>query len=152
MKRRAIINNLISSVTVITVGYFVMTCTPPKKQEPIAFIDRILPAPKGGGYEDPDYWVWGSSVTKGEDGKYHMFASRWLKRLGFGKWVTNSEVVHAVADTPAGPYKTCECRPATTWQRTLGWHVYPQSKGGKIQGQVFTLLFWEYLRFQKTNR
>lgn len=77
-----------------------------KLVEDIAFVDRILPAPVGGGYEDPDYWVWGASVIKGEDGKYHMFASRWLKKLGFGKWVTNSEVVHAVADTPVGPYKT----------------------------------------------
>lgn len=79
-----------------------------KPPEDTAFVDRVLPAPKGGGYEDPDYWVWGSSVIKGEDGKYHMFASRWLKKLGFGKWVTNSEVVHAVADTPVGPYKTLE--------------------------------------------
>ena len=37
----------------------------------IAFIDRILPAPVGGGYQDPDYWIWGSSVIKGEDGKYN---------------------------------------------------------------------------------
>lgn len=73
-----------------------------------AFIDRILPAPKNGGYQDPDYWVWGSSVIKGEDGRYHMFASRWSKKVNFGNWVTNSEVVHAVADTPIGPYKTLE--------------------------------------------
>lgn len=77
-----------------------------KSSENIAFIDRLLPAPVGGGYSDPDYWVWGVSVIQGEDGRYHMFASRWLKKLGFGKWVTNSEVVHAVADTPVGPYKT----------------------------------------------
>jgi hypothetical protein len=33
-----------------------------------------------------------------------MFASRWSKTLGFGNWVSNSEVVRAVADTPVGPY------------------------------------------------
>lgn len=73
-----------------------------------AFIDRILPAPNNGGYQDPDYWVWGSSVVKGEDSRYHMFASRWSNKVSFGNWVTNSEVVHAVADTPIGPYKTLE--------------------------------------------
>ncbi len=45
------------------------------------------------------------SVIKGEDGKYHMFASRWSKQYGFGHWVTNSKIVRAVADTPVGPYE-----------------------------------------------
>ena len=40
---------------------------------------RILPAPVGGGYSDPDYWIWCGSVVQGEDGAYHMFASRWPK-------------------------------------------------------------------------
>jgi len=70
-----------------------------------AFIDKLLPAPVDGGFYMPDYWIWGSSVIKGEDGKYHMFADRWSKDLGFGAWVTNSEVVHAVSDTPEGPYQ-----------------------------------------------
>jgi hypothetical protein len=72
--------------------------------KPEAFIDRLLPAPIGGGFAMDDYWVWGSSVIKGRDGKYHMFADRWAKDLGFGAWVTNSEVVHAISDTPEGPY------------------------------------------------
>ncbi len=70
-----------------------------------AFIDRLLPAPVSGGFAMDDYWVWGSSVIKGPDGKYHMFADRWKKDLGFGAWVTSSEVVHAVSDTPEGPYQ-----------------------------------------------
>ena len=41
-----------------------------------AFIDRILPAPINGGFQDPDHWIWGASVIMGEDGRYHMFASR----------------------------------------------------------------------------
>jgi hypothetical protein len=77
-----------------------------KEEKEIAFVDRILPAPRDGGYQDSTYWVWGSSVIKGEDNRYHMFASRWSKKVNFGNWVTNSEVVHAVADTPVGPYKT----------------------------------------------
>jgi len=89
-------------LTAFTPGLFSFA----ESKKEVAFIDRLLPAPKNGGYSDPDYWVWGSSVIKGEDGRYHMFASRWLKKLGFEKWVTNSQVVHAVADTPVGPYKT----------------------------------------------
>jgi hypothetical protein len=71
----------------------------------MAFIDRIQPAPVGGGFRMDDYWVWGGSVIQGEDGRYHMFASRWPKTLPFfAGYQTHSEVVRAVADTPEGPY------------------------------------------------
>lgn len=69
-----------------------------------AFVDKLLPAPVGAGFEMEDYWIWGSSVIKGSDGKYHMFADRWEKAIGFQGWVTNSQVVHAISDTPEGPY------------------------------------------------
>ncbi len=100
MKRR----NFIQSATTATAGiYFLpglLSCE--KAEKP--FIDRLLPAPVDGGFSMDDYWIWGASVIKGEDGRYHMFASRWSKKVGFGNWVTNSEVVRAVADSPAGPY------------------------------------------------
>ncbi|MEM8944855.1 MAG: glycoside hydrolase family protein [Planctomycetota bacterium] len=46
---------------------------------------------------------WGGSVVKGEDGLYHMLYSRWPKRLGWA-WVTDSEIAHATASSPLGPY------------------------------------------------
>ena len=46
-------------------------------QNQTAFIEKLAPSVKNGGFEMDDYWVWGASVIKGEDGKYHMFASRW---------------------------------------------------------------------------
>lgn len=72
------------------------------------FIDKLLPAPKSGGFAMDDHWVWDPSVIKGEDGRYHMFASAWSKKYGFGNWVTNSQVVRAVSYTPEGPYKFVE--------------------------------------------
>lgn len=74
----------------------------------LSFPERMLPAPVNGGFAMDDYWVWDPSVVKGEDGLYHMFASRWSKEYGFGNWVTNSEIVRAVSKTPAGPYKFAE--------------------------------------------
>lgn len=57
-------------------------------------------------FESPGYWVWGSSVVKGEDGKYHMFVSRFPKSLPFHPgWMVASEIVHAISDVPQGPYK-----------------------------------------------
>ncbi|MEC3908477.1 glycoside hydrolase family protein [Tamlana sp. 2201CG12-4] len=104
MKRRIFIENSLKGVAGITLSGNLLSCLSTKNQEPTAFIDRILPAPKNGGFRDDNYWIWGSSVIKGEDGRYHMFASRWSKDVGFGNWVSNSEVVRAVSDTPAGPY------------------------------------------------
>ncbi|MCT4672932.1 MAG: glycoside hydrolase family protein [Prolixibacteraceae bacterium] len=68
--------------------------------------DKLGKAIVGGGFQMKDYWVWGSSVIKGEDGKYHMFASRWPKYIPFHPgWMVASEIVRAVSDKPEGPYK-----------------------------------------------
>jgi len=67
---------------------------------------RIGDVPRGGVFSMNDYWIWDGSVVKGNDGKYHMYASRWSKKYPFfTTWMTDSEVVHAVSDTPAGPYQ-----------------------------------------------
>ena len=56
-------------------------------------------------YAEQDYYLWDGSVVFAE-GRYHMFCSRWPKELGFGwNWLFNSEIVHAVADHPQGPYR-----------------------------------------------
>ncbi len=79
------------------------------QRQPVAFRDRLLPAPVNGGFRDTNYWIWCGSVTRGYDGKYHMFASRWPHGLSFGPhWLSNSEIVHAVSDTPEGPFTFSE--------------------------------------------
>jgi hypothetical protein len=68
--------------------------------------DWFLPAPRGGGFAMDGYWVWCGSVVQGEDGRFHMFASRWPKQLPMHPgWLVQSEVVRAVSDTPEGPYR-----------------------------------------------
>jgi hypothetical protein len=68
--------------------------------------NRIDVAPIDGGLEMGDYWVWGSAVVKGDDNLYHMYASRWPKSLPFHPgWMVASEIVHAVSETPEGPYE-----------------------------------------------
>jgi hypothetical protein len=70
-----------------------------------SFIEKMGVAPVGGGFTMEGYWVWCGSVIQGEDGKFHMFASRWPKSIPFTPgWVTNSEVVRAVSQQPEGPY------------------------------------------------
>ncbi len=68
--------------------------------------NRLLPAVKGGGFYSEDHMIWCGSVVKGEDERFHMFASRWDRKLGFGaNWLFNCEVVRASSDRPEGPYK-----------------------------------------------
>ena len=68
--------------------------------------NRIAAAPVDGGFQMENYWVWGSAVVKGDDNLYHMYASRWPKSLPFHPgWMVASEIVHAVSETPEGPYK-----------------------------------------------
>lgn len=56
-------------------------------------------------FECEGYWTWGSSMIQGDDGKYHLYVSRFPKRLPFHPgWMIASEIVHAVADVPQGPY------------------------------------------------
>lgn len=66
---------------------------------------KMLPAPRNGGFRMEGYWVWCGSVIQGEDGRFHMFASRWPKNLPMHPgWLVASEIVRAVSDTPEGPY------------------------------------------------
>ncbi|WP_438347616.1 glycoside hydrolase family protein [Paenibacillus sp. FA6] len=69
------------------------------------FFDRLMPAPRNGGFAMEGYWIWCGSVVQGEDGRFHMFASRWPKHLPMHPgWLVQSEVVRAESDTPQGPY------------------------------------------------
>ncbi len=68
----------------------------------------IKPVDKENVFRDPHYYNWGSSIIKGVDNKYHLFYSRWPRELGFGAWLTHSEIAHAVSDFPAGPYHYVE--------------------------------------------
>ena len=77
-----------------------------KRQSENELFHHLGQAPRTPACESEGYWVWGSSVIKGNDGKYHMFVSRFPKSLPFHPgWMVASEIVHAISDTPEGPYK-----------------------------------------------
>ncbi len=65
----------------------------------------IRPVPPTAVLREEAYFVWGGSVVRAGDGRYHMFYSRWRKEHGFNAWVTHSEVARAVSDSPIGPFK-----------------------------------------------
>ena len=65
----------------------------------------LQPVPRTALFRDPEYYIWCGSMVRGDDGKCHLFTSRWPRALGFAAWVTHSEIAHAVADHPLGPYR-----------------------------------------------
>jgi hypothetical protein len=72
-------------------------------------VDAVKPRDTSNGIEDAKYSYWCTSVVKAPDGKYHNFVVRWLESSpkGHGEW-PNSYVVHAIGDSPTGPYKIVE--------------------------------------------
>lgn len=70
------------------------------------FVGKLGTVKMNAGFSMADYWVWCGSVIKGEDGLYHMFASRWPKKFPFHpSWMVTSEVVRAVSGSLEGPYE-----------------------------------------------
>jgi len=68
-----------------------------------SFAERLEPL--GRILELPDSFVWCNTPIYGPDGLVHVFFSRWPSRYGMGGWIRACEIAHAVADTPAGPYR-----------------------------------------------
>jgi len=105
-------NKLISKLPLIIVIIFAI---PPgnscqskkeKKGQPITDFSALIQlVPKISIFAEDGYYVWGASVIKGDDGLYHMFYSRWKEEYGFNAWVTHSEIAHATAEKPGGPFK-----------------------------------------------
>ncbi len=65
----------------------------------------LQPLPRSGIFIDPNYFIWGGSVYRDQDGTCHMYYSRWPRSMGMHAWTTNSEVAHAVASGPHGPFR-----------------------------------------------
>lgn len=61
--------------------------------------------PVGRALEMEGYYVWCNSPIEGDDGKIHLFFSRWVASKKMSGWINGSEIGHAVADSPESPFK-----------------------------------------------
>jgi hypothetical protein len=84
-------------------GWF--SLRPGRASDDRAILERLLPAPKNGGFRMDGYYIWcGSVIRVGES--YHLFASRWPESTGFPEgYRSHSEIVRAISDRPEGPYE-----------------------------------------------
>ena len=102
MTKLEIMNKILFLLAVFLSGNYISA--QPEKN-PLVFKDRLQPLSEENVFKTEGYFNWCSSIIKSDDGKYHLFYSRWPKEYTFLSWLTHSEVAHAVADNPAGPWK-----------------------------------------------
>ncbi len=104
-----------SSLLLIFISYLIFSCSNNRHNElevtalPIdaQISGNILQGPSV--LNDPGRFVWGASVVKGYDGKYHMLYSTWecgdsLPAFG-NSWVLLSKIAYAVSDYPDRNFK-----------------------------------------------
>ncbi|RKF17954.1 glycosyl hydrolase family 43 [Alginatibacterium sediminis] len=80
---------------------------------------------KGRALESPDHHIWGASPILDEQGKVHLFYSRWTNRASHYGWVLCCEVAHSVSNSPEGPFKFVNVALTTdgddSWD---GWSIH----------------------------
>jgi len=103
--------------------------------ESLDFSKLLEGAPQKHIFKSDEYFIWCNGVVKGEDGKYHMFFSRWPRKYGFKAWVTHSEIAHAVSDNLLGPYEYKDtplpARGSEYWDGLCTHNAHIMKAGGK---------------------
>lgn len=69
------------------------------------FARLLRPVPRRAVFSMEDYYVWCGTLARTADGMFHLLFSRWPRAKGFSAWVTHSEIAHATATDPLGPYE-----------------------------------------------
>ncbi len=71
--------------------------------------DNVMPRDTANGLEDPmlkNSCYWDGGILQGDDGRYHIYASRWDQSLNHNDgWNKGSKAIHAVSDNIMGPYR-----------------------------------------------
>jgi hypothetical protein len=75
-----------------------------KEQVSLNIGGMLQPVPAYSVMSSEDYWIWGGSMVRTDDGICHLFYSRWSKEYEFKDWISKSEIAYATATEPGGPY------------------------------------------------
>lgn len=103
MKRKEFINLSILTAFAAHIPFTAFGSSIGKEPKLSEFEKKLVPV--GRALEFEGYYVWCNSPIEGPDGKIHVFFSRWPKEKGMSGWTHASEIAHAIADKPEGPYE-----------------------------------------------
>ena len=95
----------------------------------------LQPLPAHAILRDPNWHIWGGGMVRTDDGVCHLLIARWRKEFGFAAWVTHSEIAHATAIEPTGPYTirgtVLGRRSPGFWDSDNAHNPMPLAHGGK---------------------
>ena len=97
-----------SFVTLSVCSFLLSTNAPPP---PYTLDLQPAAIPSLQAYHNVTLSSWGGNALKAKDGKYHGYFAAMRNPPGskgicnLGAWTSNSEVIHAVSDSAAGPFK-----------------------------------------------
>jgi hypothetical protein len=74
-------------------------------EDDLEFSAMVQPVRRAAVLRDENYYIWCGAPIRSDDGRYHLYYSRWPRALAHNAWVTSSEIAHAVSDRPLGPYR-----------------------------------------------
>jgi beta-glucanase (GH16 family) len=144
------------------VRYYQRQESPVKEVSDLDLGKAVQAVPASARFVDPDYYIWCGSMVQGDDRKYHLYYSRWPRKLGHNAWVTHSEIAYAVSDSPAGPFRHVSVvLPArgklywdglTTHNPTIlraGGRYYLYYMGNTGDGQEMKTLNWTHRNNQR---
>jgi hypothetical protein len=84
------------------------TCDPGFADPPNCSTFVAQPTISSYGLRESGTSFWDGSGVLGDDGRYHLFASRFANACGLSTWSPNSECVRAVSGSPLGPFQVEE--------------------------------------------
>lgn len=97
-------NNITMFLALSALCCFILISCKSSQSRELDFTKMIPERPDKHIFQMDGFCVWCNGAVKGDDGKYHLFFSRWPESRGFDAWVTHSEIAHAVSDSLLGPY------------------------------------------------
>lgn len=126
------------------------------------FRNLLRPVPDAAVFAEAGWYVWCGSMVRDEEGLCHLYYSRWRLEHGFSAWVSHSEVAHAVADDPLGPYQFVDValpqRGAQFWDghcthnptvHRFGKHYYLYYTGNRGRREGGVGLAWSHRNAQR---
>ena len=100
-----IIIKLLSTISLILLANYPQYGKSQDINDELNINTKIQPLTEDGIFRDPNYYNWGGSIIKDNDGLYHLFYSRWRRSYTFNGWLTASEIAHATSTNSSGPWK-----------------------------------------------
>ncbi len=104
----------------------------------------MQPVAEDNKFYDTEYFNWGSTIIKEDDGTYHLFYDQMPRKHGFYSWLTDGILSRAVSDSPTGPWtkvqEVLKARGGDFWDQ----YTVHCSKAYKFDGKY-------YIYYMSTN-